>query len=141
MSAEAEFTLTGRDRLLERVTSARWETILAESALAVISLHVLDDNFFQPQPGTSVGDHLVSGLVPFVLLLVFAAVYPRLRPGLRASLAALVGLFGVATGIEGVYYAHSGRIAGDDYTGIAAALAGLVLIGLAVTTLDRKSVV
>jgi hypothetical protein len=109
MSAEAEFTLGRRDRLLDLVTSARWETILAESALVVIGLHVLDDNFFQPQPGTSAGDHLVSGLVPFALLLVLAAVYPRLRPGLRASVAALLGIFGIAAGIEGVYYAHSGR--------------------------------
>jgi dienelactone hydrolase len=137
MSARAEFTLGRRDRLLDLVTSARWETILAESALVVIGLHVLDDNFFQPQPGTSAGDHLVSGLVPFALLLVLAAIYPRLRPGLRASVAALLGIFGIAAGIEGVYYAHSGRFSGDDYTGIAALLAGLVLIGLAVTTLWR----
>jgi len=32
-------------------------------------------------------DHLVSGLIPFALLLGAAMVYPRLRPGLRAALA------------------------------------------------------
>jgi uncharacterized protein len=139
MSVSADLHAAGtRDRLRDLVTSARWETILAEAALVVIGLHILDDNFFQPQPGTSAGDHLVSGLVPFAVLLVLAALYPRLRPGVRASIAAVVGLFGVAAGIEGLYYAHSGRLSGDDYTGIAAALAGVVLIGLAVATLLRS---
>jgi dienelactone hydrolase len=138
MSASADVHASGtRDRLGELVTSVRWETILAGAALVLIGLHILDDNFFQPQPGTSAGDHLVSGLVPFAVLLVFAAVYPRLRPGLRASIAAVVGLFGVAAGIEGLYYAHSDRLSGDDYTGIAAAAAGLLLIGVAATTLWR----
>jgi dienelactone hydrolase len=138
MSASAGVHVSGsRDRVGELVASAGWETILAEAALFVIGLHVLDDNFFQPQPGTSAGDHLVSGLVPFAVLLLVAALYPRLRPGLRASIAAVVGIFGVAAGIEGVYYAHSGRLSGDDYTGIAAGLAGLLLIGVAVATLWR----
>jgi dienelactone hydrolase len=138
MSASADVHASGtRDGLGELVTSVRWETILAEAALVVIGLHVLDDNFFQPQPGTSAADHLVSGLVPFAVLLAVAAVYPRPRPGLRASVAAVVGLFGVAAGIEGVYYAHSGRLSGDDYTGIAAGLAGLLLIGVAAATLWR----
>ena len=40
------------------------ETVLFLIAIALIALHVLDDNFLQPNAGTSVGDHLVSGLVP-----------------------------------------------------------------------------
>ena len=40
----------------------------------------LDDNFLQPQPGTSAGDHLASGLVPLAILARAALVYPRLRP-------------------------------------------------------------
>jgi hypothetical protein len=138
MSASSDVHVSStRDRVGELVGAASRETILAEAAFAVIAVHVLDDNFFQPQPGTSAGDHLVSGLVPFAVLLAVAAVYPRLRPGLRASIAAVLGIFGVAAGIEGVYYAHSGRLSGDDYTGIAAGVAGLLLIGLAVTTLWR----
>ena len=33
-------------------------------ATGLVALHVADDSFLQPQPGTSAGDHLVSGLVP-----------------------------------------------------------------------------
>ena len=37
------------------------------AAVGVIALHVIDDSFLQPQPGTSAGDHLVSGLVPLTV--------------------------------------------------------------------------
>jgi hypothetical protein len=61
------------------------EATLAQIGLAVIAVHVLDDNFIQPQPGTSAADHLVSGLFLTTVLLGFAAGYPKLRAGLRAS--------------------------------------------------------
>src|SRR4051794_8832146 len=114
------------------------ETTLAPAALLMIALHVIDDSFLQPQPGTSAGDHLLSGLVPVAVLLVVAATYGRLRAGVRASLAAGFGLFGVAAGIEAVYYAHSGRASGDDYTGFLSLVAGLLLLGTAAVTLWRS---
>jgi hypothetical protein len=40
------------------------ERVVFLAAVAVIAVHVLDDSFIQPEPGTSAGDHLVSGLVP-----------------------------------------------------------------------------
>ncbi len=45
------------------------------AALGVIALHVVDDSFVQPQPGTSAGDHLVSGLVPLGALALAAAAF------------------------------------------------------------------
>ena len=127
----------GRERLARLLAVARRETTLAPVGLAVIFLHVLDDSFFQPQPGTSAGDHLISGLVPCTVLVLVAAFYSRLRPGLRASVLATLGLFGVVTGIEAVYYLDAGRLSGDDYTGLAAIPAGLLLICVAATTLWR----
>ena len=82
-------------------------------------------------------DHLISGLVPLAVLVLVAVFYSRLRPGLRASLLATLGLFGVVTGIEAVYYLDAGRLSGDDYTGLAAIPAGLLLIVVAATTLWR----
>jgi len=93
------------------------EATFAVGGLVLVAAHILDDNFLQPQPGTSAQDHLISGLVPFTVLAVVAALYSRARPGLRASLAAALGLFGVVTGIESVYYLDAGRLSGDDYTG------------------------
>jgi hypothetical protein len=40
-----------------------------------------DDSFLQPEPGTSAGDHLLSGLVPLAALVLSGAVYRRLRAG------------------------------------------------------------
>ena len=57
-------------------------------ATGILCLHVLDDNFLQPQPGTAAADHLLSGLVPIALLLGIATIYPRLRAGARGSLGA-----------------------------------------------------
>jgi len=136
-SAASRAWSSGR-RALDVVSLGRNEATFAVGGLVVVAVHVLDDNFLQPQPGTSAGNHLVSGLVPLTVLLVVAALYARTRPGLRASLAAILGLFGVATGIESVYYLDAGRLSGDDYTGLAAIPAGLVLIGVGTTTLWRS---
>jgi dienelactone hydrolase len=131
--------LSERSRVLSRaVAAARREATLARLGLGAIALHVLDDRFLQPQPGTSAGDHLVSGLVPFAVLLLVAASYTRLRAGLRASFAAVLGLFGVVTGVEAVYYLDAGGFSGDDYTGLVAIPAGFLLIGIGAVTLWRS---
>jgi uncharacterized protein len=135
-SAVSRAWSSGR-RALDVVGLGRNEATLALGALVVIAAHVLDDSFLQPQPGTSAGDHLISGLVPLAVLVAVAALYARARPGLRASLAATLGVFGVVTGIEGAYYLDAGRLSGDDYTGLAAIPAGLVLISIGVATLWR----
>ena len=58
---------------------ARREYALFLMGTGAIAVHVLDDSFVQPEPGTSARDHLVSGLVPIFALLVAAWAYPRLR--------------------------------------------------------------
>jgi len=131
--------LSERGRGLTRpLAAARREATLARLGLGAIALHVVDDSFFQPQPGTSAGDHLVSGLIPSAALLLVAATWPRLRPGLRGSAAVGLGLFGVVTGIEAVYYLNAGGLSGDDYSGLIAIPAGLLLIGIGVATLWRS---
>ena len=114
------------------------ETVVARVALGLIALHVVDDNFLQPQPGTSAGDHLVSGLVPLGVLVLVAWGYPRLRAGLRAVLALFFGIFGIVTGVEAGYYSTKGGPTGDDFTGFLALAAGIVLIVLAFVTLWRS---
>ena len=92
--------LSAGRRVVTLLSAARPEILLAQLGLVLIAAHVIDDNFVQPQPGTSAGDHLVSGLVPTIALLLFAAFYGRMRTGLRATLAVVVGLFGVTSGVE-----------------------------------------
>jgi uncharacterized protein len=127
-----------RNRVWERVSAAQAETKVAAAAFGVIALHVLDDSFLQPEPGTSIADHLVSGLVPVALLLGAAFAYPRLRLGLRAALAVVLGLLGIVMGsVEAVFYGRSEGLSGDDYTGLLAAAGGLVLVLLGTRTAWR----
>src|SRR5918995_3572359 len=118
-----------------QVTGALREATLARLSLAVVALHVVDDNFLQPEPGTSPSSHLVSGLVPLTPLMAAATAYARSRPGMRATWALLAGFFGVLAGTEAVYYTTAVGASGDDYTGLLSIPAGLLLLGLGALTL------
>jgi fermentation-respiration switch protein FrsA (DUF1100 family) len=114
------------------------EQLLVQAGIGLIALHVVDDSFIQPQPGTSATDHLVSGLVPLTLLALAAVAYPRLRAGARAVVALLSGVFGIGTGAEAWYYVREVGASGDDYTGLLALAAGALLLGVGVVTLWRS---
>src|SRR3954447_9107692 len=93
-------------------------------AVGVIALHVLDDNFIHPEPGTSATGHLVSGLVPLAVLGLAFWAHPRLRGAGQGAVALLLGILGIAAGIEAMYYAREIGPSGDDFTGLAAVPAG-----------------
>src|SRR4029079_5431816 len=112
-------------------------TTLFRAALAAIALHIADDNFFQPESGTSATDHLFSGLVPLALLALAAWGFPRLRGGAQGALALFIGPLGIATGIEAVHYANQVGAWGDDFPGFLGIPAGLLLLGLGAATLWR----
>jgi dienelactone hydrolase len=107
-------------------------------ATGVVALHVVDDNFLQPNPGMSAGDHLVGGSIQLALLVAGAAAYSRVRAGARGAIALLLGFFGLLVSTEAVYYASEGKLSGDDYTGLLAIPAGLTLLGVGVVTLWRS---
>src|SRR4051794_39174897 len=99
-------------------------------AVGLLALHVVDDRFVQPQPGTSATDHLVSGLVPLALLGLAAWGYPRVRAGTRATIALLLVLPAVLGGAEAIYYGTTTGLSGDDYTGLLSLAAAPLLLGL-----------
>jgi uncharacterized protein len=115
----------------------RRERTLVWLAVGLIALHIVDDSFLQPQPGTSAADHLAGGLVPLAALALAAVAYPRLRPGARAITALLLGVFGLGTASEAWYYTREVGASGDDYSGLLAIPAGLALLGVGVVTLWR----
>jgi hypothetical protein len=124
--------------VVARIAAARRASVAFVAATGAVALHVLDDNFLQPNPGTSAADHLVSGLVPLALLAAGAAAYGRVRAGARATIALLVGFFGVLSGTEAVHYTRTVGASGDDYTGLLTIPAGLLLLGLGGVTLWRS---
>jgi uncharacterized protein len=119
----------------ERSRAWPHERALFLIGVGVIALHVVDDSFVQPQPGTSAGDHLVSGLIPLAVLGLAAALYPRLRGGARAAVALLLGVFGIVASIEAIHYTNQVGPSGDDFTGLLCLPAGVGLLGLGLVTL------
>ena len=117
---------------------SRWEPIAFRISIGLLALHVVDDNFLQPEPGVSPTDHLVSGLVPLGVLAMLGLVGPLLRPGLLAFFAVLTGVFGVIMASEAAYYTSQGAFDGDDLTGWLCVPAGLVLITVGFVTLWRS---
>jgi fermentation-respiration switch protein FrsA (DUF1100 family) len=113
------------------------EHVLFLAAAGAIALHLADDSFLNPQPGTSAADHLLSGLAPLALLAVAAAAYPRLRAGMRATIALVLGPLGLVAGLEALHAAGGPGLSGDDYTGLVAMAAGAALLALGAVTLWR----
>jgi hypothetical protein len=48
------------DGLARHASAVSRETTLLLVAVGVVGLHIVDDNFLQPEPGTSGGDHLAT---------------------------------------------------------------------------------
>lgn len=112
------------------------EVRLFQLSTAVIVIAIIDDAFVHPEPGTSAGDHLASGLVPIAIALAAAVAYPRLRAGLRASIALIFGALALDAGIvDGVRHIVTNTISGDDLTACLAAIAGAGLVALGTATL------
>jgi uncharacterized protein len=122
------------DPVAERPGSDRGRVVFT-AAVGLIAVHVIDDSFLQPQPGTSAGDHLFSGLIPLAILAVAVWAYPRIRPGARAAMALSLVVPAVLSGAEAIYYGGKTGLSEDDYTGLLAMTAAPVLLVLGVWTL------
>lgn len=107
---------------------------LSRTALVILivagplAVHVVDDAFLQPEPGTTAADHLVSGSIALAALLLAVVAATRVRPGVRAVIGLVVGVSGIVAGLEGAHAVLHGGPSRDDFTGIAALLAGAALI-------------
>ena len=103
------------------------------AALAVMFLHLAEDALVHKESGSSVAAQFGATALNLLLAAVGAALYPllwrRVRPLLALAYGALALLAGWRAHVTDVL---NGDVAGGDYTGTVFALAGLVLIGLAV---------
>jgi hypothetical protein len=119
------------------------ERRLFDVAAAVLALHLVDDGFVNPEPGTSAGDHLRTTLVPIVLLGLAALAHRRARPSVRASIALGLGLLTLIIGVAvHVAQAFMGPFGGDHWTGLLLLPAGgafLVAAWLARQEAPRRS--
>jgi len=132
-------------RSVERMASAwtsrasRREVLSFRVALAVIAVAVADDAFAHREPGTTVSDHVTSGLVPLAVAGALAWAYPRLRPGARASVAIVCGVLAAVAGVsDGLRHVLVERLSGDDATVMLAGVVGLALVADGVRRLWRS---
>ena len=124
---------------LSRATAfSRSESGIVVLALAAVALHILADNYLQPRPGTSAGDHLTSGLVPLAILVGAAMAYPYLPSAVRAATALTFGGLGLAIGFVGAYKLLEGTGSGARYTSLVAIAGGVVLLVSGTLTLWRE---
>jgi hypothetical protein len=95
-------------------------------------VHACDDAFVNRQPGVPLDQHLPAALLTLALALLAIVAFPRVRPGLRALLALVFGVFALANGMLHVIHIGSDGSADSDLTGALAAVAGVALLALAV---------
>jgi len=113
------------------------EFLVFAGATGIVVLHILDDAFFQPEPGTSAGDHLTA-LVPVAVAVAAILAYPRLRAGARASIALVFGVLALTGGGIAVAEGMGVGLSGHDYSGLLLIPAGIALIVLGAVTAWRS---
>jgi pimeloyl-ACP methyl ester carboxylesterase len=106
--------------------------------MGAIALHLVADGMLALEPGVSVGEHWSAMAVPVTILLVAAWFYPRVRPGLQATMALSLGLLAfVGAGVSTATAAEEG-VDVVDLTGFLLFPAGLVLVLVGARTLWRS---
>jgi hypothetical protein len=102
------------------------------ACLVVMFVHLTEDALVHKENGSSLAAQLGATALNVVLVAIGAGLYPLLNRWARPLLVFVFGLLALSGG----WRAHAtdllaGDAAGGDYTGTVYALAGLVLIGLA----------
>jgi uncharacterized protein len=95
-------------------------------------VHALDDAFLDRQPGVGLGQHAAAAVISVAAGVAAIVAFPRLRPGVRAVVALVLGLLALVNGALHVAHVLDGGPADSDVTGVLAAAAGVVLLLLAV---------
>ena len=121
-----------RPSLAASLKRAPGEALVFAGATILALIHAFDDALVSRQPGVPSDRHALALSIALFLGVAAIAGFTRLRPGLRAGLAfAFGGLATVNGAMHTIHAANHGADAGD-VTGVLAAAAGLVLVGLAV---------
>ena len=120
------------------VGAVHTELVLVRIAIGATALHVVDDSFLQPQPGTSAGDHLFAGWSRWRC----SSSQPGRTRGCapvrvrRSRSASASSPAPIAS--EAVRAQRTAGPSGDDYSGFGALAAAVVLLAIGTTTLWRS---
>jgi dienelactone hydrolase/uncharacterized membrane protein HdeD (DUF308 family) len=114
------------------IREAGWEALLFRAATGVALVHALDDAFLNRQPGVPLGQHALAAVISLAAGLGAIVAFPRLRPGVRAAVALVFGVLALTNGAMHLIHITKDGPAHSDVTGVLAAVAGVLLIALAV---------
>jgi dienelactone hydrolase len=109
------------------------EALVFSVATVLVLVHALDDAFVHRQPGVGLGQHALAAAITVGAGVVGTVAFPSLRPGLRAALAFSFGGLALFNGMLHVTHLARYAPAESDLTGALAAVAGVVLVALAVS--------
>ena len=107
------------------------QAVVFTSATALALVHALDDAFVHRGAGLGLGQHALAGLIAVAATVAAIAAFPRVRPGVRAALAFSFGALALVNGMLHVAHIGEHSAGAGDVTGALAAVAGVVLVGLA----------
>jgi uncharacterized protein len=124
--------------LLVRARSAPTNVLVFSGATAVIAVHAAVDSFVAPEPGTAPGEHLLRGVTSLALLALAATIYPRVRAGARAAVAAVLGVLALEGAGLAIADARAVGARGEDWTGFLLGPVGVSLLALAIVLLWRS---
>ena len=100
--------------------------------LAIMFVHLTEDAVVHKENGSSLAAQLGATALNLVLVAIGAGLYPLLWRWARPLLVLAFGVLALSGGWRAhVWDMLDGEAAGGDYTGTVYALAGIVLIGLA----------
>jgi uncharacterized protein len=116
-----------------------WETVAFRGATTVALLHAIDDAFLNRQPGVDLDQHALAAAASLAAGIGAIVAFPRLRPGFRAAISFVFGVFAIVNGVLHVVHISKDGPAQSDLSGVLAVAAGavLVLLGLAIPFLHR----
>jgi uncharacterized protein len=107
------------------------EALIFTAVTAVALVHALDDAFVHRGPGLGIGQHALAGALAIAAAVGGVLAFGGLRAGLRAALAFSFGGLALVNGTLHAIHVSRYEVGGGDVTGVLAAAAGVVLIGLA----------
>jgi uncharacterized protein len=108
------------------------EALVFLVATTVMVVHALDDAFLHRQAGVGLSQHALAAFISVCAGVAGIVAFPRLRPGLRAVLSFAFGALALVNGLLHVRHIALDGPAASDLTGVLAAGAGAVMIGLAI---------
>jgi fermentation-respiration switch protein FrsA (DUF1100 family) len=104
--------------------------VIFASATVVGLIHAVDDAILHRQPGVPITQHLWALGAVLVVAGPAVLLFRRMRPGVRAATAFVFGALTLTNGTMHVIHIAVDDISGSDVTGVLAAAAGALLLGL-----------